>query len=103
MRQGRAIPTEWRRWPGAMSTASGWNATPIWRRISMTGRPAGGHVGAAYALGNMLLSGDAIGQDPARALELYQQAAQAGHMGALRQVGRCYQKGRAAKGRGQGL
>lgn len=56
-----------------------------------------GHVRAAYALGNMLLSGDAIGQDPARALELYQQAAQAGHMGALRQVGRCYQKGKGCQ------
>ncbi len=54
-------------------------------------------MGAAYALGNMLLSGDAIGQDPARALELYQQAAQAGHMGALRQVGRCYQKGKGCQ------
>ena len=41
MRRDRATPTEWRRWPGAMSTASGWSATPIWRRISMTGRPAG--------------------------------------------------------------
>ena len=45
----------------------------------------------------MLLSGDAIGQDPARALELYQQAAQTGHMGALRQVGRCYQKGKGCQ------
>ncbi len=94
---GQTIPTEWQRWPGAMSTVSGWSATPIWRRISMTGRPARGHVRAAYALGNMLLSGDAIGQDPARALELYQQAAQAGHMGALRQVGRCYQKGKGCQ------
>lgn len=41
VRRDRAIPTEWRRWPGAMSTASGWSATPIWRRISMTGQPPG--------------------------------------------------------------
>lgn len=37
------------------------------------------------------------GRTRPRALELYQQAAQAGHMGALRQVGRCYQKGKGCQ------